>query len=157
MLKKICPLRHSTIIAIFLVFAICLSSALSAYADNVTVFGYGYNRINDMTIENKNTTPGKQIPGNYIQISFNFRRASSDRGVGDIKVTIQILDEDFRPITKKVVTCSAGYDYEGYESDMIYLGGENKIIHFWMDISSAGSSNGHYRKADINEFYVNVI
>lgn len=156
MLKKLNALRY-TIIAITLILAVCVSNSLSAYADTLTIFHYGENLIPNMTITDKNTTPKKQIPGNYISLRFKFRRASSDRGIGDIKVTIQILDEDFRPITKKVVTCSAGYDYEGYESDMIYLGGENKIIHFWMDISSAGSSNGNFRTADIHDIYVNVI
>lgn len=156
MLKKLNALRY-TIIAISLILAVCVSNSLSAYADNITIFGYGYNHIDNMTITNKNTTPGKQIPGNYIALQFKFRRASSDRGIGDIKVTIQILDEDFKPITRKVVTTSTGYDYAGYESDMIYIGDKNQIIHIWMDISSAGSSNGNFRTADVHDIYVNVM
>ena len=129
-----------------------------AHAAGIDTLHYGYNYIGDMTITNNNTTPEKTIPGSTIQIGFRYKRASIDQGVGDIKITMKILDENYNQIgSGQAVTDATGYSYGGYESGYIPLQYAGQKIHIFFDVSSAGASNGHYRSAVIENFYINVL
>ena len=131
---------------------------IPAHAAGVETLHYGENYIGQLTVTDQNTTPEKTIPGGYIRIRFKFKRADIDQGVGNIKITIRILDEDYNQLVSgQAVTDPAGYSFVDYESGYISLGSTGQKIHIWFDVSSAGQSNGYYRSARIENFYIDVL
>jgi len=124
-----------------------------AYAAGVETWNPGIVEIGSFTFDNNNTTPAKTINGSHAQIYVRWRKADSDRGLGDVKLTMQIRDTKGNALTEKYVFY---YDdpVDGYVTDTISLNvTPGQQIRIWFDASSAGQSNGNYRSIYIKNFW----
>ena len=144
---------------------ICLLTALAillmgnfaptVYAAGVETWerGYVYN-VGGFTFTNTNTTPTKTINGENLSLILGWKKASTDRGIGDVKLTVQILDSTTgNPLTSKLQYYfeddGSGYSWVNLTLSNLNYGQKIKI---WFDASSVGSSNGNYRSIEIKTF-----
>ena len=109
----------------------------------------GYHSISgEFTFYDTNLTPVKTVVGRYMQLMFGFSVASSDQGLGGIRLTVQIRDA----ITGAVIGSYQGTVERGstvYVSPSFDLGYGGRRIQIFFDASSSGQSNGNFRRATI--------
>ncbi len=111
----------------------------------------GYYSIGAFTFRNTNLTPVKTVAGRYMQLVLAYSVASSDQGLGGIRLTVQIRDA----YTGAVIGSYQGTVERGattYAYPSFDLGYAGRRIQFFFDASSSGASNGNYRSAYIQNF-----
>ena len=111
----------------------------------------GYHSIGSFTFRNTNLTPVKTVAGRYMQLVLAYSVASSDQGLGGIKLTVQIRDA----YTGAVIGSYQGTAERGatvYATPSFDMGYAGRKIQFFFDASSSGASNGNYRTAYIQTF-----
>lgn len=112
---------------------------------------------NNGTIEftDQYTSPLITVGGNYVRMSGFFTKPSFDAGLGDIVLTIGLKDEMGNliagpwPIHQMGITTPINTPKWG-----LYRPGIK--IRLWLDASSAGTSNGHFRSARVFGLYASV-
>ena len=115
----------------------------------------GYYSIGSFTFRNTNLTPVKTVAGRYMQIMLGYSVASSDQGLGGIRLTVEVRDA----YTGAVIGSYQGTVERGataYASPTFDLGYAGRKIRFFFDASSSGASNGNYRTAYIQSFTAHV-
>ena len=111
----------------------------------------GYYSIGAFSFRDTNLTPVKTVAGRYMQLVLAYSVASSDQGLGGIKLTVQIRDA----YTGAVIGSYQGTVERGattYAYPSFDLGYAGRRIQFFFDASSSGASNGNYRSAYIQNF-----
>lgn len=109
------------------------------------------------TVTNDNLSPVKTVSGRYMTLKFNWMVATDDQGIGGEIVTIRLVDPDTQefltvPITTEVADKWLLVPFE-VTFDMGYAG---RRIQIYTDVSSNGTSNGHYRSATFYDYQTNV-
>ena len=115
----------------------------------------GYYSIGSFTFRDTNLTPVKTVAGRYMQIMLGYSVASSDQGLGGIRLTVEVRDA----YTGAVIGRYQGTVERGataYASPTFDLGYAGRRIQFFFDASSSGASNGNYRTAYIQSFTAHV-
>ena len=111
----------------------------------------GFYSIGSFTFRNTNLTPVKTVSGRYMQLMLGYSVASSDQGIGGIRLTVEVRDA----YTGAVIGTYQGTVERGnteYASQTFDLGYAGRRIQFFFDASSSGASNGNYRTAYIQSF-----
>ena len=111
----------------------------------------GYHSIGSFTFRDTNLTPVKTVAGRYMQLVLAYSVASSDQGLGGIRLTVQIRDA----YTGAVIDSYQGTVERGataYATPSFDLGYAGRQIRIFFDASSSGASNGNYRTAYIQTF-----
>ena len=111
----------------------------------------GFYSIGSFTFRDTNLTPVKTVAGRYMQLMLAYSVASSDQGLGGIKLTVQIRDA----YTGAVIGSYQGTVERGgtvYATPSFDMGYAGRKIQFFFDASSSGASNGNYRTAYIQTF-----
>ena len=131
-------------------------------SENVTprageeVLPIGYHSIGSFVFYNNNLTPVKTVEGRYLQLMLGYSVASSDSGIGGIRLTVQIRDA----YTGAVIGSYQGTVERGattYATTQSFdLGYAGRKVRIFFDASSSGASNGNYRSAYIQSFTSHV-
>ena len=119
----------------------------------VETLPYGWYDIGAFTFTDCNYTPVKTVQGSVVSFSFLFKKASIDAGLGPVKLTVQICDENCNPISPKwVYSLNSENDIQGIMTPDFNLGYTGRKIRIFTDASSVGASNGNYRSIDVLSF-----
>lgn len=119
----------------------------------VETLPYGSYEIGGFTFTNTNLTPVKTVAGSKFRFDGVFCKAASDRGIGPVKLTVQVRDANTGEVISTWVSEQSREDMDAiFLSDTIDLGYAGRKIQFWFDASSVGQSNGHYRSIEIMNF-----
>lgn len=120
----------------------------------------GVNNIGGFTFTNVNTTPTKTVEGTSVTFTIKWKKADSDAGIGDVKLTMQILDATTgNALTGKYVFTRDATDTEEYITDSFQVNVANgQKIKIWFDASSVdvSTSNGKYRSISISSLWAIV-
>lgn len=120
----------------------------------------GEYHIGNFTFTNNNLTPRKTMPSNARTWSLyiKFRKADSDAGIGQVKLTVQIRRADGTVVASATTKDNSG-EYSGGNYYRRYASLAMPTIsvkpgeqyHIWVDASSVNpsESNGNYRSIDI--------
>lgn len=150
--------RKKHIIVSFLIaFVMLMGTMINVYAAGTETFPIGSHNINGFTFTNNNLTPVKTMPNGVqkLVLGVKFRKAATDKGIGQVKLTIQIRDITGRVVTQKIVDDTSYNFASGYTTfvtDPISVSGGQKYQIFF-DASSTGQSNGNFRTIEIGSFY----
>ncbi len=145
-------------VSLVLIFALMVS--FSTTVKEVSAAGndtlpYGEYEIGSFTFSNHNLTPTKTVGATgMLKFGVSWRVANSDKGVGEIKLTVQVRDVDTQKVLSSIVVKRESYDDMYYvydETPAIYVTKGTKL-QIWFDASSVGTSNGNYRSAYIQSF-----
>lgn len=100
-----------------------------------------------LTFTNQYRTNTYNVPGQWINLKFDFRTADGDQGLGGIWLNVYVYNaadnsciysvRDYVP--NKGQTAGTEFTFD--------LGSNVRSVYFVFDASSYGSSNGHYRSA----------
>lgn len=119
----------------------------------VETLPYGGYSIGAFTFTDTNLTPVKTVQGRKISLFINFTKAASDRGIGPVKLSVQIRDTAGNALSD-VYTYS-----QTNENDELLLivpeidlGTTGRQIQIWFDASSVGASNGNFRSIEVFDF-----
>lgn len=110
------------------------------------------------TITNNNLTRVKTVSGRYMKLKFSWMVSTEDKGLGGEIITIKIKDAttgkyiDNLTVTDTVSDKWILMPFE-YTFDLGYAG---RKVQIFTDVSSSGSSNGHYRSADFYDYQTYV-
>lgn len=151
--------------AFIVAISLMLGNSGIAYAAGVETWNKGIIEIGSFTFNDENMTPAKTINGTNIELHFGWRRAdglygspAGDKGIGDVKLTIQIFDTAGNALTGKYVFYpnEQGDGLTQSEIDLTVPYGQK--IQIWMDASSVNpsQSNGKYRTIYMGEFWAFV-
>lgn len=145
--------------------AIVAVSGMAAMPVNaaVTTLNPGVTEMGNFVFSDTNTTTSKTVNGTDVTIYLNWRRAdgqygapNSDQGLGDVKLTFQILNANTgAAITSKQVCYYDSTAQNGYVTDQVHFTVPyGQKIRVWMDASSVNpsASNGKYRSIYIRSF-----
>lgn len=165
-MKKFKMNLRKRLCSLFAIMLLVLSSTGTTYAAGVETLEPGITEMGDFVFFNNNTTPVKTINGSKVTIYVNWRRAdglygapNADTGIGDVKLTMQILDSTGNAITSPQVFYYDDTAVDGYVTDEISLDvTSGQKIKIFMDASSVdpSSSNGNYRSIYIRAFTAQV-
>lgn len=160
-MKKIKKRLFGVLVAIVML----VTSTNLSYAAGVETWEPGLIEVGSFTFNNQNITPVKTINGTQVSINFGWRRAdglygspAGDQGIGDVKLTVQVLDSARNAITGKYVFYpdegSNGMTYSNITINVPY----GQQIRIWMDASSVNpsQSNGKYRAIYVQDFWAFV-
>lgn len=149
------------------VMLLVLSSAGTAYAAGTETLDPGLTEMGDFVFFNNNTTPVKTINGTNASINISWRKAdglygapNADTGIGDVKLTVKILDSSGNALTgTHVFYYDDATAVNGYMNNEINLNvTQGQKIRVFMDASSVNpsQSNGNYRSIYIRNFWAFV-
>lgn len=120
----------------------------------------GEYHIGSFTFTNNNLTPRKTMPNGASTWSLyvKFCKASSDAGIGQVKLTVQIRRTDGTVVASTTVKDNSG-EYSGGDYYRRYASAilptisvrPGEVYQIWVDASSVNpsQSNGNYRSIDI--------
>lgn len=165
-MKKFSKKFKVRLLSIITAMIMALSGAVTAYAAGVETLDPGLTVMGTFAFNNNNTTPVKTINGTHVTLYVTWRRAdglygapSGDQGIGDVKLTMQILDSTNNAITGQYVFYYDETASNGYVTDQISLNvTKGQKIRIWFDASSVNpaQSNGKYRSIYIKDFWAVV-
>lgn len=119
----------------------------------VETLPYGMYDIGAFTFTDCNYTPIKTVQGSVVSFGFLFQKASIDQGIGPVKLTVQICDENCNPISPKwEYALNSDSEMMGVYTPDFDLGYAGRKIRVFCDASSVGASNGHYRSIWVRSF-----
>lgn len=119
----------------------------------VETLPYGMYDIGAFTFTDNNYTPVKTVEGSVVSFGFLFQKASIDQGIGPVKLTVQICDENCNPISPKwEYALNSDSAMMGVYTPDFNLGYAGRKIRVFCDASSVGASNGHYRSIWVRSF-----
>ncbi len=118
----------------------------------------GIYTIGGFTFTDTNTTPVKTVKGTSMSFTVKWKRASSDAGTGNEKLTIQIIDATTgKALSPKYTSVENGSAATLITPTLTVK--YNQKIRIWFDVSTNKSSeaNGKLRSAQIITFvsYIN--
>lgn len=150
----------------------CIMFFTGTFATNVFAAGsetlpIGEHNIGSFTFTNTNLTPVKTMPSGAQKVGFliRFKKADTDRGIGQVKLTVQIRNSSGQVVAQRVERDISGYTTGVYRKyTPMYIGpisvspGEKYQIFFDASSVNPAESNGNYRSISIISFlsYVNV-
>lgn len=121
-----------------------------AGTENLPVGSY---EIGSFTFTDTNLTPVKTVLGSNVSFGIAFRKASTDTGIGGVKLTVQIRDTNGNALSPKwVYTPSDDSVLTFVTTPTINLGYRGRPIRIWFDASSTGQSNGNFRSIEVASF-----
>ncbi len=154
-------------IGFILTLVLALSTVFSSKvsAAGTETLNVGETPIGSFTFTNTNTTPIKTIKGTKVTFTVNWRVADGasgapdvDKGIGDAKLTMKVLDAS----TGKTIAGPKTFK-RGTGDDTWYLTNSITVnvkygqkVRVWFDASSVGQSNGKYRSIYIRNFEAKV-
>lgn len=155
MKTKASKLRFSIImLTLVMMFTSLFAMPASASGPNEVLPLNQVYEIGGFTFTDTNLTPVKIPAGRYLKLGINFKKASIDAGLGNVKLTIKVKDAN-----TGAVIANSTYTLNAYEgssrwltTNKIDLGYANRKIQVWFDASSTGQSNGNYRSIQVLEF-----
>lgn len=116
-----------------------------------------YTISQSFTVTNNNLSPVKTVSGRYMKLKFSWMVATSDQGVGGAIVTIRLVDPSSGDYITVPVTSSVSDKWVLTTFEVIFdLGYANRQIQIFTDVSSNGTSNGHYRSATFYDYQTYV-
>lgn len=121
----------------------------------VETLPFGEYHIGGFTFKNTNTTPVKTVSGTKVTFFVFFKKAASDAGLGDVKLSMQVRDVNGNALSPVITETH----YSAYDDEVLCMTGEINLgsagrqVQVWFDASSAGASNGHYRSIEITDFW----
>lgn len=141
------------LIVMAIIMTISIFGTTQVYAAGIETLPYGPHNIGSFTFTNTNTTPEKTVSGTNVSFMINFKKASIDAGVGNVKLTVKVLDANTGAVISNTYYSNANED----GSDTFIMvpcecGYAGRKVKIWFDASSTGPSNGHYRSITITEF-----
>lgn len=119
---------------------------------------YGQNLIGSFTFTDTNLSPVKTIPSgaSSFQLRLKFRKAASDKGIGDVKLTVQI-----RRTNGTVVYSGSARDVSGLSGQTEFLTevvgvSSGQQYQIWLDASSVNpsQSNGNFRSIEVDMYSI---
>lgn len=144
-------------ICVYLMITILFGSAstcIPAYAAGEETLPMGNYTIGTVTFTDTNLTPKKTMPSGASKwkLTFRFKKATIDAGVGNVKLTIKIKRPNgtvyyAHPAVSESPNTTDGYTQFDFEIS-VSTGGTYQI---WMDASSVNPSmsNGNYRSITV--------
>ena len=130
------------------------------------VHGIGEYHIGEFTFTNNNLTPVKTMPEGARTLRFNvkFKKADIDRGIGQVKLNVQVRDINGNIVTQRTLADIAGTQgglprITSLNTDTINVSpGEKYQIFFDASSVNPEESNGNYRSITVYSFtsYINV-
>lgn len=154
------------LLSIISAIVLLLSNSFTTYAAGIETLDPGLTVMGTFAFNNVNTTQAKTVNGTNVTIYVNWRRAdglygspNGDAGIGDVKLTMQILDTTGKALTGKYVFYYDETANNGYVLDEIDLNvTKGQKIRVWFDASSVNpsQSNGRYRSIYIKDFWAFV-
>jgi hypothetical protein len=114
--------------------------------------------IGSFSFTNVNFSPWKTVEGRYLTMRVDFHKPTWDAGLGEVKLTMDIRDaytgqSIYGPFVVGTTSGTTVVSCVYYNIDLGYAG---RVIQFWFDASSVGTSNGNYRSLTIDIFRVYV-
>lgn len=145
-------IKKNRITSLFLVLALMLSciSATSVSAAGVETLPGGIYEIGSFTFQDTNLSPTKTVSGTHLGLNVSFKKASSDKGLGNVKLTVQIRDANTGALLEEETELANENGNKTLTIKLFDLGYAGRKIKIWYDASSAGPSNGNYRSITCN-------
>lgn len=165
-MKKITQNLKKRLLSFMAVMLLIFANTGTAFAAGTETLEPGITEMGDFVFNDTNVTPVKTINGSHVTIYVNWRRADGlygapnvDAGLGDVKLTLKILDSSGNSLTSPQVFYYDDSAVNGYVTDEISLDvTSGQKIRIWMDASSVNpsASNGNYRSIYIRSFGAEV-
>lgn len=150
--KKVLTLMMSIVMLLACVIPVRVSAA------GTETLPVGEYYVGNFTFTDQNLTPVKTMPSGAQDLYFKilFTKASTDAGIGPVKLTVQIRDENGNVLLNETMIDQSGwvgaqyYRYTTLVTSRISVSPGQKI-QIWFDASSVDylQSNGAYRSIQI--------
>lgn len=114
--------------------------------------GVNYTIFNSNTFTNNKYYGPYYVQGRWLNLNFGFRTADIDAGEGGIYLTVKIVDANTGVILASDIEETPTKGSTAYTEMTFDLGSFGRDVYIFMDASSRGVSNGHYRSATITNF-----
>lgn len=152
--------KRSIILSLVLAMAMLFTGtfATKVYAEGTETLPVGIYNIstNGFTFTDTNLTKVKTMPANANTLVFGikFRKATTDQGIGQVKLKFQIRDTRGNVIQEKVVTDTGNRNgYTMFVTDPITVSpGQQFQLYFDAISVNPSESNGNYRSIEISIF-----
>lgn len=151
-MKTLKDIKKKRIISLFMALALMIVGmpCASASAAGRETLPSGIYEIGSFTFQNTNLSPVKTVSGTKLGLGISFKKAPTDKGIGNVKLTVQIRDAN----TGAVLVQKTEVANEGGNKMLtiapIDLGYAGRKIKIWYDASSTGASNGNFRSITCN-------